>query len=85
MPPLLVAYQNFAPVKQICAHLNAFHVYASDPKRCVESNHYCSHLNEGTSPSSSILAKPTKLRPSMQMFANASFMTPQTRPLASSA
>ncbi len=45
--PLSVAYQNFAPVKQICAHLNAYHVYASDPKRCVESNHYCSHLNEG--------------------------------------
>ncbi|KAK3166886.1 hypothetical protein OEA41_010011 [Lepraria neglecta] len=38
--------QSFAPVKQICAHLNAFHVYASDPKRCVEANHYCSHLNE---------------------------------------
>ena len=40
-------HQNFAPLKQICAHLNAFHVYASDPKRCVESNHYCAHLNEG--------------------------------------
>jgi hypothetical protein len=39
--------QNFAPVKQICAHLNAFHVYASDPTRCVESNHYCTHLTEG--------------------------------------
>ena len=38
--------QSFGPVKQICAHLNAFHVYASDPKRCVEANHYCSHLNE---------------------------------------
>ena len=22
-------------------------MYASDPNRCVESNHYCSHLNEG--------------------------------------
>ena len=39
--------QNFAPVKQICAHLNAFHVYASDPTRCVESNHYCTPLTEG--------------------------------------
>lgn len=38
--------QNFAPVKQVCAHLNAFHVYASDPTRSVEANHYCSHLNE---------------------------------------
>ena len=35
--------QNFAPVKQICAHLNAFHVYASDPTR-VESSF---HLTEG--------------------------------------
>ncbi|MCJ1275102.1 hypothetical protein MMC21_002902 [Puttea exsequens] len=41
-----IAAQNFAPVKQICAHLNAFHAYASDPGRCVEANHYCSHLNE---------------------------------------
>ena len=85
MPPLFVAYQNFAPVKQICAHFNAFHVYASDPKRCVESNHYCSHLNEGATPSFLILAYPTELRPSMQMFANASSMTPQTGTLASSA
>ncbi|KUI69749.1 hypothetical protein VM1G_05654 [Cytospora mali] len=33
--------QDFAPVKSICAHLNAFHVYADDPKRSVETNHYC--------------------------------------------
>lgn len=39
--------QDFTPVKQICAHLNAFHVYADDPTRCVESNHYCTHLTEG--------------------------------------
>lgn len=39
--------QNFAPIKHICAHLNAFHAYASEPSRCVEANHYCSHLNEG--------------------------------------
>ncbi|KAF8208747.1 hypothetical protein K438DRAFT_1812808 [Mycena galopus ATCC 62051] len=38
--------QNFQPVKQICAHLNAFHVYASDPHRFVETNHYCAHLTE---------------------------------------
>lgn len=41
--------QDFTPVKQICAHLNAFHVYANDPTRCVEANHYCTHLTEGTS------------------------------------
>lgn len=39
--------QDFTPVKQICAHLNAFHVYANDPTRCVESNHYCAHVTEG--------------------------------------
>ena len=44
-PPLYP--QDFAPVKQICAHLNAFHAYADDPTRCVEANHYCSHVNEG--------------------------------------
>ncbi|KAL9105368.1 MAG: hypothetical protein Q9227_009456 [Pyrenula ochraceoflavens] len=38
--------QDFTPIKQICAHLNAFHVYADDPSRCVEANHYCTHLNE---------------------------------------
>ena len=41
------AVQNFTPVKQICAHLHAFHVYADDPTRCVEANHYCSHITEG--------------------------------------
>jgi len=38
--------QNFDPIKSICAHLNAFHVYASDPSRCVEANHYCTHISE---------------------------------------
>ncbi|KAL9598837.1 MAG: hypothetical protein Q9219_004256 [cf. Caloplaca sp. 3 TL-2023] len=38
--------QSFQPVKSICAHLNAFHVYNSDPNRCVEANHYCTHVNE---------------------------------------
>ncbi|KAF2112948.1 hypothetical protein BDV96DRAFT_147529 [Lophiotrema nucula] len=40
------AVQNFAPVERICAHLNAFHVYADDPSRTVEANHYCAHLND---------------------------------------
>lgn len=39
--------QDFTPVKQICAHLNAFHVYASDQTRAVEANHYCTHVTEG--------------------------------------
>ncbi|KAK4195848.1 hypothetical protein QBC40DRAFT_15168 [Triangularia verruculosa] len=38
--------QDFTPTKNICAHLNAFHVYASDPSRVVEANHYCGHLTE---------------------------------------
>jgi len=37
--------QDFAPVKAICAHLNAFHVYAGDTSRSVEANHYCTHLS----------------------------------------
>jgi len=39
------ATQSFAPIKAICAHLNAFHVYASDTSRSVEANHYCTHLS----------------------------------------
>lgn len=39
--------KNFEPVNRICAHLNAFHAYAHDPKRdAVETNHYCAHLND---------------------------------------
>lgn len=38
--------QNFDPPKRICAHLNAFHTYASQPGRHVEANHYCAHVNE---------------------------------------
>ncbi|KAI9738002.1 MAG: hypothetical protein M1834_009372 [Cirrosporium novae-zelandiae] len=38
--------QDFSPVNQVCAFLNAFHVYARDPDVVVEANHYCSHLNE---------------------------------------
>ncbi|KAI9646551.1 hypothetical protein NHQ30_004546 [Ciborinia camelliae] len=37
--------QDFAPVKAICAHLNAFHVYVDEPVRSVEANHYCTHLS----------------------------------------
>jgi len=37
--------QTFSPLKAVCAHLNAFHVYASDPTRNVEANHYCTHLS----------------------------------------
>ncbi|CAI4218958.1 unnamed protein product [Parascedosporium putredinis] len=36
---------QFTPVQNICAHLNAFHAYASDPTRSVEANHYCGHVN----------------------------------------
>lgn len=39
--------QSFEPTKQLCAHLNAFHTYASDPGgAAVEANHYCAHVNE---------------------------------------
>ncbi|KAH8916273.1 DUF1264-domain-containing protein [Atractiella rhizophila] len=38
--------QDFHPVKSICAHLNAFHVYADEPHRFVEANHYCAHVND---------------------------------------
>ncbi|KAL6864250.1 DUF1264 domain-containing protein [Trichoderma novae-zelandiae] len=38
--------QDFKPLKNVCAHLNAFHAYANDPKRAVEANHYCGHLSE---------------------------------------
>ena len=38
--------QDFGPPKRLCAHLNAFHSYVSEPGRHVEANHYCAHLNE---------------------------------------
>ncbi|KAM3521925.1 hypothetical protein NHJ13051_005978 [Beauveria bassiana] len=38
--------QDFKPLKNICAHLNAFHAYADDPQRAVETNHYCGHVNK---------------------------------------
>lgn len=40
------ATQDFGPLKHICAHLNAFHAYADDPSRSVETNHYCAHVND---------------------------------------
>lgn len=38
--------QNFAPPKQLCAHLHAYHTYANRPGKPVEANHYCAHVNE---------------------------------------
>ncbi|KAK3937946.1 Oil body-associated protein 1A [Diplogelasinospora grovesii] len=38
--------QDFSPLKSVCAHLSAFHAYASDPSRYVEVSHYCGHLTE---------------------------------------
>jgi len=40
------ATQDFQPLKNVCAHLNAFHAYANEPNRFVEANHYCAHLND---------------------------------------
>ncbi|KAJ7676926.1 hypothetical protein DFH06DRAFT_1428837, partial [Mycena polygramma] len=45
--PRAAVVQDFPPVKQNCGHLNAFHVYASDSHRFVETDHYRSHLIEG--------------------------------------
>ena len=57
------ATQDFSPVKQICAHINGFHVYASDPTRCVEANHYCSHLTEGNHAISPIATQLIQTKP----------------------
>lgn len=38
--------QDFGPTKRLCAHLNAFHSYVSEPGRAVEANHYCAHVND---------------------------------------
>jgi hypothetical protein len=43
---ILIAAQDLSPVKQVCAHLNAFHTYASSPGRHVETSHYCAHLTQ---------------------------------------
>ena len=37
--------QNFGPITNICAHLDAFHIYASDPTRRIEAHHYCAHVS----------------------------------------
>jgi hypothetical protein len=47
--PQLTATQDFAPVKNICAYLNAFHIYRDDPSRIVEAQHYCSHIQHSRS------------------------------------
>jgi len=38
--------QSFTPLKNICAFANAFHLYADDPTRTVEANHYCAHVTD---------------------------------------
>ncbi|KJX98351.1 DUF1264-domain-containing protein [Zymoseptoria brevis] len=38
--------QSFSPPSRLCAHLHAFHVYASDPTRHSSAHHYCAHVNE---------------------------------------
>lgn len=40
------ATQSFAPLSNICAHLNSFHVYAHDTSRFLETTHYCAPVNE---------------------------------------
>lgn len=70
--------QDFAPVKSICAHLNAFHVYADDPKRFVEANHYCSHLTEGMPSTCHTVYAITDKLGCLQMSASASSTTAPT-------
>lgn len=41
--------QDFQPMKAICAHLHAFHVYADEPQRVVEADHYCCHIEKDVS------------------------------------
>ncbi|PNS19411.1 Peroxide stress-activated histidine kinase mak1 [Sphaceloma murrayae] len=38
------AHTIHPPLSSVHAHLNAFHVYASEPSRYLETHHYCSHL-----------------------------------------
>lgn len=40
------AMMTFAPIKSIQQHLSAFHVYAHDHTRHVESHHFCSHRSK---------------------------------------
>jgi len=39
------AVQEFGPLRNVCAVLNAFHVYAESPGRAVEAQHYCAHVS----------------------------------------
>jgi len=41
--------QNFTPVNQVDMHFCGFHFYSGNINRPVESQHYCSHLNEEVS------------------------------------
>jgi hypothetical protein len=56
------ATQSFKPIKAICAHLNAFHIYASNPSRSVEANHYCTHLSSDVRIAASRACLPTQLK-----------------------
>lgn len=40
------ATQDFTPTKNICAFLNAFHIYDKDRSRSVEAFHYCAHQSK---------------------------------------
>ncbi|KAL0482032.1 heme-binding protein [Acrasis kona] len=37
--------QSFHPLKQVCAHLNAFHRFPAQNNRAIETNHYCAHIH----------------------------------------
>ncbi|KAH6892743.1 DUF1264 domain-containing protein [Coprinopsis sp. MPI-PUGE-AT-0042] len=39
--------QDLAPVKNICAFLQAYHCYADELGTVVDASHYCSHISEG--------------------------------------
>ncbi len=38
-------FETYKPLKKICEHVCAFHLYAHDLSRQVEAHHYCSHLS----------------------------------------
>ncbi|KAG1754549.1 hypothetical protein EDB19DRAFT_1666934 [Suillus lakei] len=40
------AMMTFTPINNIQQHLSAFHVYAHDHTRPVESHHFCSHRSK---------------------------------------
>lgn len=41
----LIPTTPFKPLQSICQHFCAFHTYASDLSRHVESHHFCTHLS----------------------------------------